>query len=129
MDLCIRRTDDRVAVARWQNEVKVLQALLPKYHAHVLAHPNTLLVKFYGLHRVKPLHGNNVSPTATALCTHTTMQGCPTSWTACYLYRYCIARCDCQSLSMVSHMHRCGLHYRLSIQEDRTCTLSPDQQS
>ena len=48
-------------VARWQNEVKILQALLPKYHAHVLAHPNTLLVKFYGLHRVKPLHGNNVS--------------------------------------------------------------------
>ncbi len=50
------------AVARWQNEVKILQALLPKYHAHVLAHPNTLLVKFYGLHRVKPLRGNNVSP-------------------------------------------------------------------
>ena len=44
-----------------QNEVKLLLELLPKYHAHVERYPHTLLIKFYGLHRVVPLNGSKVS--------------------------------------------------------------------
>ena len=43
-----------------QNEVKLLQELLPKYYAHVERYPHTLLIKFYGLHRVVPLNGSKV---------------------------------------------------------------------
>lgn len=43
-----------------QNEVKLLLELLPKYYAHVERHPHTLLIKFYGLHRVVPLNGSKV---------------------------------------------------------------------
>ena len=43
-----------------QNEVKLLLELLPKYHAHVERYPHTLLIKFYGLHRVVPLNGSKV---------------------------------------------------------------------
>ena len=48
------------AVARVQGEVKLLLALLPKYAAHVAKYPHTLLIKFYGLHRVRPLKGAKV---------------------------------------------------------------------
>lgn len=44
----------------FQNEVKLLLELLPKYHAHVERYPHTLLIKFYGLHRVVPLNGSKV---------------------------------------------------------------------
>lgn len=43
-----------------QGEVKLLLALLPKYAAHVAKYPHTLLIKFYGLHRVRPLKGAKV---------------------------------------------------------------------
>ena len=43
-----------------QNEVKLLLELLPKYYAHVERYPHTLLIKFYGLHRVLPLNGSKV---------------------------------------------------------------------
>lgn len=43
-----------------QNEVKLLLELLPKYYAHVERYPHTLLIKFYGLHRVVPLNGSKV---------------------------------------------------------------------
>ena len=49
-------TDDKLL----QNEVKLLLALLPKYAAHVDKYPHTLLIKFYGLHRVRPLKGAKV---------------------------------------------------------------------
>lgn len=45
-----------------QNEVKLLLELLPKYYAHVERYPHTLLIKFYGLHRVVPLNGSKVRP-------------------------------------------------------------------
>lgn len=44
-----------------QNEVKLLLDLLPRYYEHVEKHPHTLLIKFYGLHRVVPLNGSKVS--------------------------------------------------------------------
>ena len=40
--------------------MKLLLALLPKYAAHVAKYPHTLLIKFYGLHRVRPLKGAKV---------------------------------------------------------------------
>ena len=43
-----------------QNEVKLLLELLPKYCAHVERYPHTLLIKFYGLHRVVPNNGSKV---------------------------------------------------------------------
>ncbi len=35
-------------------EAAVLMKMLPKYFAHTLKNPHTLLTRFYGLHRVKP---------------------------------------------------------------------------
>ena len=43
-----------------QGEVKLLLELLPRYCEHVEKHPHTLLIKFYGLHRVRPLKGAKV---------------------------------------------------------------------
>ena len=51
-----------------QNEVKVLLALLPKYAAHVNKYPHTLLIRFYGLHRVRPLKGAKVGPASSGAC-------------------------------------------------------------
>ena len=45
-----------------QGEVKLLLELLPRYCEHVEKHPHTLLIKFYGLHRVRPLKGAKVLP-------------------------------------------------------------------
>ena len=50
----------KVCSCCFQNEVKLLLELLPKYHAHVERYPHTLLIKFYGLHRVVPLNGSKV---------------------------------------------------------------------
>ncbi|DBA74772.1 TPA: hypothetical protein ACH3X2_009295 [Trebouxia sp. C0005] len=53
--------DDRFIIKTMRkNEVKLLLELLPKYHAHVERYPHTLLIKFYGLHRVVPLNGSKV---------------------------------------------------------------------
>ena len=35
-------------------------ALLPRYYAHVEKYPHTLLIKFYGLHRLTPANGQKV---------------------------------------------------------------------
>eukprot|EP00884_Botryococcus_braunii_P012486 jgi/Botrbrau1/21238/Bobra.39_2s0036.1 len=43
-----------------KGEMKLLMELLPRYHDHVYKHPHTLLVKFFGLHRVKPVSGSKV---------------------------------------------------------------------
>ena len=40
--------------------MKLLLELLPRYCEHVEKHPHTLLIKFYGLHRVRPLKGAKV---------------------------------------------------------------------
>ncbi|MCO5564541.1 hypothetical protein L7F22_018203 [Adiantum nelumboides] len=41
-------------------EVKVLLKMLPKYYNHVRMHRNTLLTRFFGLHRIKPAGGQKV---------------------------------------------------------------------
>ena len=40
-----------------KSEVKVLLRMLPNYHHHVRSHENTLITKFFGLHRIKPSSG------------------------------------------------------------------------
>ena len=54
--------DDRFMIKTIRGEeVALLLALLPSYHAHCRANPNTLLTRFHGLHRVKPASGSTVS--------------------------------------------------------------------
>lgn len=48
--------------------MKLLLELLPRYCEHVEKHPHTLLIKFYGLHRVRPLKGAKVKLLASS-CT------------------------------------------------------------
>lgn len=43
-----------------KEEVELLLSALPRYCAHVTAHPGTLLTRFYGLHRVTPAQGRKV---------------------------------------------------------------------
>ena len=55
--------DDRFMIKTIRGEeVRLLLSLLPAYHAHCRAHPDTLLTRFHGLHRVKPASGATVSP-------------------------------------------------------------------
>jgi 1-phosphatidylinositol-4-phosphate 5-kinase len=52
--------DDRFLIKSVRKEEMGLTlGLLPRYHAHVAAHPDTLLVHFNGLHRVSPWLGRN----------------------------------------------------------------------
>ena len=43
-----------------KGEMRLLLALIPRYYRHVAANPATLLVRFYGVHRVSPLLGRQV---------------------------------------------------------------------
>ncbi|GAB4813493.1 hypothetical protein N2152v2_000539 [Parachlorella kessleri] len=43
-----------------KEEIKLLLTMLPRYLAHVSANPSTLLLRFFGVHRVKPSHGLKV---------------------------------------------------------------------
>ncbi|KAL4451482.1 hypothetical protein ABPG75_007144 [Micractinium tetrahymenae] len=43
-----------------KEEIKLLLSMLPKYMRHVERNPETLLTRFYGVHRVKPSHGRKV---------------------------------------------------------------------
>jgi 1-phosphatidylinositol-4-phosphate 5-kinase len=43
-----------------KNEVRLLQAILPYYQAHVRNNPDTLLTKFYGLYRIKFSSGKKI---------------------------------------------------------------------
>ncbi|KAG9134599.1 hypothetical protein Leryth_000923 [Lithospermum erythrorhizon] len=50
--------DDRFMVKTLRkSEVKVLLRMLPDYHEHVRSYENTLITKFFGLHRIKPSSG------------------------------------------------------------------------
>ncbi|URE16804.1 PIPKc [Musa troglodytarum] len=50
--------DDRFMIKTLRkSEVKVLLRMLPEYHHHVCTYENTLITKFFGLHRVKPSGG------------------------------------------------------------------------
>ncbi|XP_020574505.1 phosphatidylinositol 4-phosphate 5-kinase 9 [Phalaenopsis equestris] len=50
--------DDRFMIKTLRkSEVRVLLRMLPNYHHHVKTYENTLITKFFGLHRVKPSSG------------------------------------------------------------------------
>ncbi|KAM7262914.1 hypothetical protein ACFE04_000597 [Oxalis oulophora] len=50
--------DDRFMIKTLRkSEVKVLLRMLPDYHHHVRSYENTLVTKFFGLHRIKPSSG------------------------------------------------------------------------
>ncbi|KAJ4705011.1 putative Phosphatidylinositol-4-phosphate 5-kinase [Melia azedarach] len=50
--------DDRFMIKTLRkSEVKVLLRMLPNYHDHVRSYENTLITKFFGLHRIKPSSG------------------------------------------------------------------------
>ncbi|KAG5556815.1 hypothetical protein RHGRI_007164 [Rhododendron griersonianum] len=50
--------DDRFMIKTLRkSEVKVLLQMLPNYHHHVRTYDNTLITKFFGLHRIKPYGG------------------------------------------------------------------------
>ncbi|KAK9151782.1 hypothetical protein Syun_010091 [Stephania yunnanensis] len=50
--------DDRFMIKTTrESEVKVLLRMLPDYHHHVRTYENTLITKFFGLHRIKPSSG------------------------------------------------------------------------
>ncbi|KAF8396513.1 hypothetical protein HHK36_018136 [Tetracentron sinense] len=50
--------DDRFMIKTLRkSEVKVLLRMLPNYHHHVHTYENTLITKFFGLHRIKPSSG------------------------------------------------------------------------
>lgn len=50
--------DDRFMIKTLRkSEVKVLLQMLPTYHDHVRSYENTLVTKFFGLHRIKPSSG------------------------------------------------------------------------
>ncbi|XP_039135294.1 LOW QUALITY PROTEIN: phosphatidylinositol 4-phosphate 5-kinase 9-like [Dioscorea cayenensis subsp. rotundata] len=50
--------DDRFMIKTLRkSEVQVLLRMLPNYHHHVRSYENTLVTKFFGLHRVKPSSG------------------------------------------------------------------------
>ncbi|KAK6943896.1 Phosphatidylinositol-4-phosphate 5-kinase, core [Dillenia turbinata] len=50
--------DDRYMIKTLRkSEVKVLLRMLPNYHHHVRTYENTLITKFFGLHRIKPSSG------------------------------------------------------------------------
>lgn len=50
--------DDRFMIKTLRkSEVKVLVQMLPSYHHHVSKYENTLITKFFGLHRIKPSSG------------------------------------------------------------------------
>ncbi|KAK1307807.1 Phosphatidylinositol 4-phosphate 5-kinase 9 [Acorus calamus] len=50
--------DDRFMIKTLRkSEVQVLLQMLPNYHHHVRTYENTLITKFFGLHRVKPSSG------------------------------------------------------------------------
>ncbi|KAJ7530516.1 hypothetical protein O6H91_14G007000 [Diphasiastrum complanatum] len=53
--------DDRFMIKTLRkSEVQVLLNMLPNYHDHVHAYENTLITKFFGLHRVRPRGGHKV---------------------------------------------------------------------
>ncbi|XP_061353907.1 phosphatidylinositol 4-phosphate 5-kinase 9 [Gastrolobium bilobum] len=50
--------DDRFMIKTLRrSEVKVLLRMLPDYHHHVKSYDNTLITKFFGLHRITPSSG------------------------------------------------------------------------
>lgn len=60
--------DDRFMIKTVRSEeMKLLLELVPAYYQHCKANPDTLLTRFYGVHRVKPLSGPKVLPSDAAV--------------------------------------------------------------
>ena len=56
-----------------KNEMELLLKLLPRYYDHVARYPNTLLIKFFGLHRVTTASGGKVrAPALPSRCSRHT---------------------------------------------------------
>ena len=51
------------------------RSMLPRYLRHVEAHPDTLLIRFYGVHRLKPRHGRKVGGRVRWGCTASRRHG------------------------------------------------------
>ena len=50
--------DDRFMIKTVRKEeMRLLLELIPEYYAHCHNNPDTLLTRFYGVHRVKPING------------------------------------------------------------------------
>ncbi|XP_056689897.1 phosphatidylinositol 4-phosphate 5-kinase 9-like isoform X2 [Spinacia oleracea] len=63
--------DDRFMIKTLRkSEVKVLLRMLPEYHHHVRTYDNTLITKFFGLHRIKPSSGQKILGMMACLLTH-----------------------------------------------------------
>ena len=43
-----------------KEEMTVLRRMMEKYHHHITTHKDTMVTRFYGLHRVKPSTGRKV---------------------------------------------------------------------
>ncbi|KAK9868987.1 hypothetical protein WJX84_003964 [Apatococcus fuscideae] len=53
--------DDRFLIKTVRkDEMHLLLLLIPQYYRHCKKHPDTLLTRFYGVHRVKPILGGTV---------------------------------------------------------------------
>lgn len=53
--------DERFLVKTMRkSEMKVLLDMLPAYAAHMEKHPHSLITRFFGLHKLRPLHGRSV---------------------------------------------------------------------
>ena len=50
----------RLAQTTKKSEMELLLKLLPRYYEHVERYPHTLLIKFFGLHRVTTPSGGRV---------------------------------------------------------------------
>lgn len=43
-----------------KSEMSVLLGMLEAYSEHMERHPNSLITRFFGLHKVTPAHGRSV---------------------------------------------------------------------
>ena len=61
--------DDRFMIKTVRKEeMQLLLELVPTYYTHCLDNPETLLTRFYGVHRVKPINGHHVRSPAQGCC-------------------------------------------------------------
>eukprot|EP00887_Chlorella_sp_A99_P001758 scaffold19.g1758.t1 len=49
-----------LASRAWEGGARAGPSMVPRYVEHVRANPDTLLIRFFGVHRVKPSHGSKV---------------------------------------------------------------------
>lgn len=98
LPLVVTPEDERFLVKTMRkSEMKVLLDMLPAYAAHMEQHPHSLITRFFGLHKLRPMHGRSVSVRAGARCgsaglgwlgergrgwgTDSRQRGCAAGWT------------------------------------------------